>query len=62
MYFLLRRRQILLLDDGFYVVAAGFLADDSSVSGGIFQTGGENGHRGLFCQMEIAQLLDGLVR
>ena len=47
-YFLLRGRQVLLLDDGLHVVAAGFFADDSSVSSGIFQPGGEDRHRGLF--------------
>ena len=38
-YFLLRRRQVLLLDDGLDLVAAGFLADDSSVSGWGFPGG-----------------------
>ena len=58
MYFLLRRRQIFLLDDGLHIIAAGFLANDSSVSAGVFEAGRENSHCGLFCKMEIAQSLD----
>ena len=50
----------LLFDDGYDFGAFRFEAQDAAIAGGIGWDGGEDGHRGLFLEMDVADGGDGL--